>query len=202
MRFTALWLAALCILVFILQQVFTTEPFLLIKDLTWSEPWRILTSIFAHSNLAHLLSNLFALVLFGLILEGRIGAKRVLWLFLISGILINMFPFYERSLGASGAIYGLIGALILLRPGMVIWVNWMPMPMFVAGIIWLIQDAIGVFIPDGVGNLAHIGGLGIGIIAGIYWRKKGYGDRIRRQKRKRDPELEKQLDEWEEKYMR
>ena len=202
MKFAAAWLAAVCVLVFILQQVFGTDYFVLEKSLMWQEPWRILLSVFAHSGLAHLLSNLFALLLFGLILEGRIGAKKVLFLFLVSGVLINLFTLYPSSLGASGAIYAIIGALILLRPGMTIWVNWLPMPMFVAGILWTVQDAIGVFVPDNVGHLAHLGGIAVGILAGIYWRKKGFGDRIMRVKKKKDPELERQLDEWEEKYMR
>jgi membrane associated rhomboid family serine protease len=202
MRFVALWISGICILVFLLQGVIGTYPFILIKDVMWSEPWRIITAIFAHGSMAHLLSNLFGLALFGLVLEGRVGAKRVLLLFLASGILINMFPFYSRSLGASGAIYAIIGALILLRPTMIIWVNWLPMPMFVAGLLWLLQNSIGIFIPDNIGNLAHISGLGIGIAAGIYWRKKGFGDKIGFEKRKHDKNLEKQLDEWEMRYMR
>ena len=202
MRFVALWLSGACILVFIIQSFFNaTEHLILVKDLMWSEPWRLLTSVFAHGSIVHLLSNIFALSLFGLILEGRVGAKKVLWLFILSGIIINAFTFYERSLGASGAIYALIGALIILRPWMVIWVNWMPLPMIIAGAIWLFQDIAGVYIPDGVGNLAHIGGLAVGVAVGIYWRKKGLGDKIFSEKKRKNPELEKQLDEWEKKYM-
>ncbi len=198
MRFVSLWLSGIIVAVFFLQAIFGTGPFLLVNSLKWSEPWRLLFSVFAHSGAAHLLSNLFALSLFGLILEGRLGPKRVLWLFLFSGIAVNVFSPYSSSLGASGAIYAIIGALVVLRPGMVVWVQWIPMPMAVAGLLWLVQDVFGVFYPSGVASLSHIGGLFIGAAAGTYWRTRGYGDRMLLAKAsKKDVVLERQLDEWE-----
>ena len=171
LRYVALWIAALCILMFILQIAFSTEPFLLIKEKKLSEPWRLITAVFAHSNIEHLLSNLFSLILFGLILEGRIGARRVLVLFLASGILINIISPYDRSLGASGALFAIIGALIVLRPLMIVWLYSMPLPLFLAGIIWHAIDLFGVFYPQGIGNLAHLSGLFMGLALGIYWRR-------------------------------
>src|SRR3989338_7352609 len=145
MRYVAAWLSAVIFAVFILQLLYSSEHFVLIDELKFSEPWRLLTSIFAHGSVPHLLNNLFALLLFGLILEGRIGAKRTLQLFLFAGVVVNLFSPYPRSLGASGAIFGILGALIALRPGMVVYVSYIPMPMFVAGIILLLQDLFGVF---------------------------------------------------------
>jgi uncharacterized protein len=202
MKYTALWLSAACILVFILQHIFGTEPFILEKSLMWSQPWRILTSLFAHANIAHLFSNVFGLCLFGLLLEGRIGAKKVLAIFLISGIIVNIFTIYPSSLGASGAIYAIIGTLAVLRPAMVIWVSYVPMPMAIAALFWLAQDIIRTIIPSNIGSIAHISGLGLGIIAGIYLRFKGYADKLKFEKRKRDPELERQLDDWEKENMK
>ncbi len=199
MRFAALWLSGICIAVFILQEIFGTEPFLLVNSLKWSEPWRLLASIFAHGSPAHLLSNIFALSLFGLILEGRIGSRMFLWFFLLSGVIINIFSPYERSLGASGAIYAVIGALVILRPAMVVWVQWLPMPMVVAGLVWLLQDVFGLFYPSGVANAAHISGLFLGAGAGVAWRKT-FGDKISFGKKSvKDPVLERQLDDWERK---
>lgn len=201
MKYTALWLSAVCILVFILQQIFGTDLFVLQKSLMWSEPWRILTSIFAHANMGHLISNLFGLSLFGLLLEGKIGAKKVLAVFLVSGILVNIFTVYPSSLGASGAIYAIIGTLAVLRPMMVIWVSYIPMPMAIAALFWLAQDIIRTIIPSNIGSIAHISGLGLGIFAGYYLRQYGYGDTYKREKKKRDPELERQLDQWEKENM-
>jgi uncharacterized protein len=142
---------------------------------------------------------LFALGLFGLVLEARIGPTRFFWLFILSGIIINIIPYYQRSLGASGAIYAILGTLTLLRPWMTVWVSGIPMPMIIAGGVWLTQDTIGVFVPSNVGNLAHITGLLIGICMGLIWRN--YRD-IPTRKQKKDKKLEKQLDKWEREHMK
>lgn len=196
MRFAALWLSGIIVAVFLLQALLGTEPFLLVNSLKWSEPWRLLTSVFAHGDMAHILSNLFALSLFGLLLEARIGSRIFLWFFILSGIVINIFSPYEVSLGASGAIYAVIGALAVLRPGMVVWVQWIPMPMIVAALVWLLQDIFGVFYPSNIANAAHISGLFLGVGAGLSWRKK-FGDKFSFRKSAKDPVLEAQLDDWE-----
>ncbi len=201
MKYAAVWLTAIIVVVFTLQQIIGTDPLILIEELKWQQPWRIVTSLFAHSGAAHLLNNLIGLLLFGLILEGRVGPKRVLFLFIATGILVNLLPLYERSLGASGAIFGIMGALVVLRPTMVVWVQYIPMPMFLAGLVWLAQDLFGVFYPSGIGNLAHIAGLFIGLDAGLYWRKD-FGDQIGGERREKDIHIEKKLDQWEREYMR
>ncbi len=185
---------------FVVQLVVGTNAVILDRSLAWQEPWRFVTAIFAHANLGHLLSNLFALGLFGLVLEDRIGFRRVLWLFFISGILINVFSPYPRSLGASGAIFAILGALVVLRPFMTVWVSGIPMPMIIAGIVWLVQDIFGVFMPTNVGNIAHIAGLFFGIGTGLFLRKE-FADRPK-PKIPRDNALEKELDMWEDVYMK
>ena len=203
MRFIALWLIGLCVLTFVGQQFVGTDVVILDRSLMLTQPWRLVTSIFAHGSIGHLLANMFALGLFGLILEGRIGPKRILWLFLISGVLINLITPYERSLGASGAIFAILGVLIVLRPLMIIWMNMLPVPMFIAGIAWFIQDFFGLFNPSNVGNIAHIGGLVIGLIVGAYWWKQ-FGDRRKKNKHniQRHEKLDREIDAWEDKYMK
>ncbi|MBS3119566.1 rhomboid family intramembrane serine protease [Candidatus Woesearchaeota archaeon] len=200
MRYITLWLAGIAAIVFIAQTVVGTSFFVLDSSLVWHQPWRLVTAIFAHGSIGHLLSNLVALVIFGLVLEQRIGPKRFFWLFMISGIAINMVSpfFYERSLGASGAIYAILGTLAVLRPMIMVWAAGVPMPMAIAGLFWLAQDVAGVFIPDNVANIAHISGLGMGLAAGIAWRKK-FGDKKPGQEK--NPLAEKELDEWEKEYM-
>jgi len=201
-RFVGLWLSALMVLVFILQNAFGTDWFVLDVDLILQMPWTLITAMFAHANVGHLLSNLFALVLFGLILEGRIGPRRVLWLFLISGLLINLLtPLtpYQRVLGASGGIFAIIGALAMLRPWMVIYVHYLPLPMVVASFVWTVQDLFGVFFPSGTANLAHLGGLVIGLVIGYYWRKQGFEDKGQR-KTRLHPHHEAQLDDYERRF--
>jgi len=199
MRFVALYLCGLSILVFGLQGIFGTEHFVLDKWIAIYEPWRYVTAIFAHATIGHLLSNLFALGLFGMILEGRIGAKRVLGIFMLSGIIINLLVPYQISLGASGAIYAILGCLILLRPGMIVWLSGMPMPMIIAGIVWLAQDVIGMFIPSNVGHLAHISGLFLGACYALFLRKR-FAD-MPNKPLKLSPDETRIIDEWERRYM-
>jgi membrane associated rhomboid family serine protease len=110
--------------IFLIQILFKgfTEFFLL-DSKSDIEVWRFFTSIFLHGGFAHLLYNVFALALFGSMLERFIGSRRFLIVFFVTGILANVvsFNFYDSSLGASGAIFGVIGALIAIRPLMFVW---------------------------------------------------------------------------------
>jgi membrane associated rhomboid family serine protease len=149
-----------------------TDTLVLNQD-SWSQPWRFLTSIFLHGSPAHLILNLFALILFGFILERVIGSKRFIFVFFISGILANLISvnFYPSSLGASGAIYGILGCLTVLRPRMTVWVYSLPMPMFLASIIWIGIGIFGILNPSQIGDIAHLSGIAAGAILGFYYYK-------------------------------
>ena len=206
MLFVALWLCAACVAMFFAQMAYGTEPFLLINELKWAEPWRMITSIFAHADIMHLFSNLLALGFFGLFLEGRIGSKKLFLLFMASGIIVSVLSTYDRSLGASGAVYAVLGCLALLRPWMVIYVYFIPMPMVVALVLWFLQDVFGLFYPSNVANLSHIFGLVMGVAAGFYWKKQ-YGDKPKAREDRglseiEEMELNQKLDEWEDQYMK
>ncbi|MGV8142797.1 MAG: rhomboid family intramembrane serine protease [Candidatus Pacearchaeota archaeon] len=173
-RFYALKLCAIIFVIFLVQLVSSsfTDLFLLNSG-SFIQPWRFLTSIFLHGSFMHLFYNLFALALFGSMLERLIGSKRFLIVFFVTGILANLVSvnFYDNSLGASGAIFGIIGALIFVRPLMVIWAFGLPMPIFIAGILWAAGDIIGFFVPSNVANLAHLSGMFFGLIIGVFYRK-------------------------------
>ena len=80
------------------------------------EVWRLITSIFLHGDPIHLFSNMFALLLFGATVENNKSISKIQFLviYFISGLIGNLFslfllPLNTISLGASGAIFGLIG---------------------------------------------------------------------------------------------
>ena len=167
----------MCFWIFVvfLMQLFIsgfTELFLLDSS-ALSQFWRFFTAIFLHGSFVHLLYNVFALALFGSILERFIGSRKFFIVFFAAGVLANIVSvnFYDASLGASGAIFGVIGALIIIRPWMVVWAFGLPMPLILAGVLWAVGDAIGLFIPSGVANLAHLSGMFFGIILGFLYRK-------------------------------
>ena len=198
---TALWLSFVIFIIFLLQVFIEgfTDYFVLDTKLVLFKFYTLVTAIFLHSGIPHLFYNLFGLALFGTILEHIIGSKKFLILFFISGFAASLVsvPFYTKVLGASGAIFGILGMLGILRPKMTVWVYSMPMPMILALFVWGTGDVLGIFAPAGTANIAHLGGLGIGIIAGLFYRKQ-----FRERKEKKEDIYidEKKVKEWEKTF--
>lgn len=180
-RFYALWLCAIMISVFMLQLFVNdfTEIFILDEN-SFTQIWRFVTAVFLHGGAGHLLYNLFALALFGSMLEKLIGSRKFILIFFLTGIIANLISinFYYSSLGASGAIFGIIGALIVIRPGLPIFAFGIPMPIFLAGILWGAGDLLGAvaFVVgnpiNNTGNIAHLSGMIFGFILGFFFRQK------------------------------
>ena len=198
-RHSALILIGIMVVIFIIQNLSEgfTELFVLQSSEIYSRPWILLTSVFLHGSLIHLLSNMFALGLFGMILENITGTKKFLIIFLISGIAASFAAsfFYSAALGASGAIFGVLGALAAMRPKMTVWTYGVPMPMFVAAAFWLLLDIGGVFYPSSVANIAHIAGLAAGIAFGLKLREKTSA------KKEEKPLSKEEIDSWEKEWM-
>ncbi len=189
--------------IFALQNIFPaiTDNFPLVSSRALAEPWMFLTAIFLHADLMHLLYNMFALALFGSILEKIIGGKRLAVVFLASGIIASFaaFLFYPASLGASGAIFGILGALAILRPRMTVWL-YVPMPMIAAIFVWAAIDLLGFFYPSGTANAAHLAGLAFGLAAGFALRKE-FGERLPKRRDNREISDE-EFRIWEDRWMK
>jgi len=134
------------------------------------ELWRLVTSMFLHGDLLHLFSNMFSLLIFGSYIELSFSKFKFVLIYFISGFLGSLFtvfllPLNTISLGASGAIFGLIGAvlsmLILDRKN----------PLIILGLIYVFYFVITSFRP-GINYFAHIFGLLGGFIIGYLLRKK------------------------------
>ncbi len=200
-KYLTLWISLILVIIFVIQQIVPgfTETFLLTSD-SLDSPWRFLTAVFLHGSIVHLFYNLFALVLFGIMLESLIGSKKFLWLFLISGILANVasFWFYPSSLGASGAIMAVIGCLAILRPLMTVWAFNLPMPMFIAAIIWVGGSVMGIFGfgDQSTGYIAHLAGIVIGLLYGFYLRLKFPSSEKKEQKIIIDEDSMRRWEDW------
>ena len=134
-RVTLLFMTVMCI-VFVVDLMLAPHPFSLeylvygndygliteygrLVNLADIHPqyWRIITCIFIHAGIPHLLVNLLALYISGTMLEETKGSSRLTFVFGVSGIgssIINMFS-TNGAVGASGAIYGVICYLLLSR---------------------------------------------------------------------------------------
>jgi membrane associated rhomboid family serine protease len=200
-RFIALILCVICIVVFAVQNILPgfTDEYVLDASSLAAKPWILVTSIFLHGSVSHLLSNIFALGLFGSILERITGTRRFLMIFFGTGILASLASaaFYPSSLGASGAIFGVLGVLTALRPKMVVWTYGAPMPMIVAAAFWFLLDIGGAFYPSSIANMAHIAGMLAGIIIGLFMRSGKKEEKPRQEKMLSKEEL----DEWEDEYL-
>jgi membrane associated rhomboid family serine protease len=202
--FSFVIIGVITFVVFLLQLAIPgfTEAFLLNEEVFHGELYRFVTSIFLHGGMSHLLSNLFALLLFGVILESIIGARRFLVVYFSAGIIANIISvfFYPSSLGASGAIYGVIGCVTILRPKMMIWAFGLVVPMYVASVMWVILDFLGIFVPDGVGNIAHLSGIFVGFLIGVFFIRNHLF--VQRKKRSKVVLNEAYMDAWERRFMR
>jgi len=137
-----------------------TNAFLLLSAEAFQRPWILVTSMFLHGGVAHLIFNMYVLLMFGPIIEQRIGPKRFLFIYFTAGIMASIVStfFYPAALGASGAIFGILGCLAILRPKMRVYVGYVPMPMIIAAVVWAAGDLLGMFIPSGTANAAHLFG--------------------------------------------
>ncbi len=203
MRWIALYLVLFISLVFAFQVIFPsiTDEFVLVSADAAARPWTLVTSIFLHGDITHLLYNMLALGLFGSLLEHVIGEKKFLLIFFATGLASSFAStfLYSSVLGASGAIFGVIGALAIMRPRQIVWALGVPMPMIVAAMAWGVLDVLGLFTPSNIANLGHLGGLFAGIVIGLYLRKLHPEPKPRKKHRIVDDQT---LDEWEHRFMR
>jgi membrane associated rhomboid family serine protease len=138
-----------------------------------AQPWTILTSMFMHSGFGHIFANMFTLYFFGSHLSSIIGDKKFLLVYFGGGILGNIlfvllsYPF-STAIGASGAVFAIAGALVVLNPRIRVYVFFiLPLPLWAAVIFGFL---ILSFFP-GVAWQAHLGGLVFGLIAGYFFRR-------------------------------
>ena len=147
--------------------------------------WTFLTSMFMHGGFAHLFINMLSLMFVGSFVQKLLGPKRYLIFYLISGLFAGLFfvisslifpaDFNAYAVGASGALFGLIGLLMLLTPNLPVMIMFIPIPIkmkYAAPgmliVLWFISIAGNI----PIGNTAHLGGLICGLAYGLWIRKK------------------------------
>jgi membrane associated rhomboid family serine protease len=135
----------------------------------------IITSMFLHANLQHLVANMIALFFLGSALEKRPGRIKYIIAYLLGGIAGNfsMFvPIFAKpktiAIGASAAISGLIGLGIFTTPTkLVLFPTFIPFPFMIAGAIYLLATLANLFEISHIGYHAHLFGLLAGGLFGL-----------------------------------
>ena len=137
-------------------------------------PWTLLTAMFVHNGFWHLFGNMITLYFFGTFLVRLIGNNWFLLVYFVGGIAGNALylwlgePF-SLVIGASGAIFAIAGALVVLMPRLTVRLYFvLPVPLWVVVLVFLV---IWSFVP-GVAWQAHLGGIAVGLIAGFFFRRR------------------------------
>jgi membrane associated rhomboid family serine protease len=138
-----------------------------------------------HANFFHIFANMVTLIFVGGLAQKILGQKRYLWFYLISGIIASSFfvliawifqtDLNTYAVGASGALFGVIGLLMIITPNLPVFIMFIPIPIKlkyaapgILIVLWLVSIAGDV----PIGNVAHLGGLLSGLIYGVYLRQK------------------------------
>lgn len=166
----------ICILVFILQMglPWLTDSFALSRASLLSAPWTLITYMFLHANILHIFFNLLMLFFFGPLLERQIGSGRFLGLYIVSGILaglVQVLLFPAGVLGASAAIFGVMGALAMMMPDLRIYLYFVPMKIIYAVLLFAALDILFMGSGDMIAHGAHLIGLVVGMAYGFVAKK-------------------------------
>ncbi|MCQ2131943.1 MAG: rhomboid family intramembrane serine protease [Bacteroidaceae bacterium] len=143
------------------------------------------TYMFMHGGLMHLFFNMFALWMFGRIIEQAWGTKRFLTFYFICGIgaaiiqelgqVVGLIEPWAMTVGASGAIYGILLAFGMLYPNEKMFIIPIPFPIKAKYFVWgyvVIELFEALMQKDGVAHFAHLGGMLFGFIYILWWRKQ------------------------------
>jgi membrane associated rhomboid family serine protease len=175
----AAWLLIVINLVLYLVRVINPEFALnlgLYPPEFWERPWTIVTSMFIHANIWHILANMITLYFFGSYLNRLLGTWKFLTVYfaggILGGIVYLLLPPSPMAVavGASGAIFALGGVLAVMRPRLrvIVFPIPVPLPLWIA-IIGIF--AIFSFLPN-VAWQGHAGGLALGLVMGYIFRRR------------------------------
>ena len=129
------------------------------------QPWRFITAIFLHGSILHLVFNMWVLMDIGPMVEELYGSARYLFLFVATGAAGYLLSSFvgNLSVGASGSLLGLIGALLAATTGRR---NLAAQALRSSLIRWLVYIGVLGLIMRGTDNFAHLGGLAAGYLLG------------------------------------
>ncbi len=157
--------------------------------------WTIITHMFVHGSIPHLLINMFVLFSLGSLCERIIGRKRFIWFYLVAGLFAGLLSvalslaFGTTTLGAkifgspdiymvgaSGAIFAIAGLYVILLPKlrfMIIFLPFFSLPAYIMIPVVLFLTWIVSFLGNfPIGNAAHFGGFLVGLFYGLYLKSK------------------------------
>ena len=166
-------------------------------------PWQVITHMFMHGGFWHIFFNMYTLFIFGTVLERSLGSRKFLIFYFVTGLgavalhtgvewlqavsyltagtpaAAAAYPrlLYTPTLGASGAIYGVLIGYAMLYPDSILTLIFPPISLkakwfvLIFAAIELLTGVTGT--NDGVAHFAHLGGMLFGWLLIRWWRKRG-----------------------------
>ena len=139
-------------------------------------PYTFITALYVHGNIIHLMMNMLFLALLGAPFEDRVGRKNFFLIYILGGIggslLAGIFDPNIHGIGASGAIFAIMGGFVLKYPEdeipfFLVFIMLPRVPVYIAAFVYgSIEFAYAALdVEDGVGHIAHINGLVAGVFA-------------------------------------
>lgn len=195
---------------FSLHYLFNTHDYIHSIDPTMQsrfEPYQLITHMFMHGNLGHIFSNMFAVFMFGVVLERVWGGQRFLFFYFSTGlgaVLLHaavqiylvysatgsvdpILPrlmehpevaatYFSTTVGASGAVFGILVAFGMLFPNTELMMLFLPIPIkakyFVSlYVVWELYRGISMSHGDNIAHFAHLGGALFGFIMVKIWNQ-------------------------------
>ena len=155
--------------------------------------WQLATYLFLHGDLGHILINMFMLWMFGVEMERMWGSRQFLKYYFLTGvgagIVTCFFSQQSRTIGASGAIFGIMLAYGMAFPDRQI-LFWFIFPMKARHFVLLLAAielwVSSQFVSDGIGHFAHLGGMLFGYLyLKRAWRLRAWVSELRWRARRR-----------------
>lgn len=161
---------AVFILVFSLPNIEAVFNALSFSWDTKLDVWRWFTSLFLHASASHLFFNMLGMFFFGKVLEKEVNRQWFLVVYFFSGLMGNFIYMFTNTMpvvGASGCVFGVMGAAMLLNPIKRIHLYIFPLPLGVVAIAFVIFETLAVYympeqmseITSNVANVAHLAGV-------------------------------------------
>ncbi len=153
--------------------------------------YQLVTYMFMHGSLSHIFFNMFALWMFGRIMEQTWGGQKFLLYYIVCGLgaglvqeigqMVGLIHPAAMTIGASGAVYGILLSFGMIYPNEKLFIIPIPFPIKAKWFVFfyaLIELVEGLSSADGVAHFAHLGGMLFGLLLILYWRKQASGYRI------------------------
>lgn len=170
------------IIMFLLEVIFGDKllPLVLTSNIEHYHSYQLITHMFLHKDIMHLFTNLILLIVASREVERFYNdSSKYLTLYFTSGILAALSQILAYAgepislIGASGSIFGVLGASLIINPYQKISIFKFKIPFLIIGLLLIIPEIVSCieYASDGVGHFAHIGGLLTGIVFYFFNRK-------------------------------